>query len=96
VLQRRFRERLYIEGCQTSSHIRRGHHEERLDTKRRVVANAVVMDGPLLRRMRISEGSASSTFPISSAVIAIVKEWPSLSISALRWGRPIVDHSRVM
>jgi hypothetical protein len=42
------------------------------------VANAVVMDGPLLRRMRISEGSASSTFPISSAVIAIVKEWPSL------------------
>jgi len=31
----------------------------------RVVANLVVVDGPLLRRRRMSEGSASSTFPTS-------------------------------
>ena len=81
----RFRERLYIEGCQTSPHIRMGHHEVRLDIKRRVVANAVVVDGPLLRRMRRSVGSASSTFPTSMRRSPLSRSGRRCNVSALRW-----------
>ena len=62
-----------------------------------MVANPVVVDGPLLRRRRNVGGSSIIDVPDLDAAIAIVKEWPSLQYLGVAVEvRPIVDHSRVM